>query len=67
MTAVEHLSKQLGVHVFSIESISSIYRLLKDTLDAEMHKLWLDYFSRYGAVELVSCLRNNFHNSEQVL
>ncbi len=54
MTAVEHLSKQLGVRVFSIENISSIYRLLKDTLDDEMHRLWLDYFARYGAVELES-------------
>ena len=54
MTAVEHMSKQLGVQVFSIESISSIYRLLKDTLNPEIHQLWLDYFARYGAVELVS-------------
>lgn len=52
MTAVEHLSKQLGVRVFSIERISSIYRLLKDTFDPEMHQLWLDYFSRYGSVRL---------------
>jgi orotate phosphoribosyltransferase len=52
MTAVEHLSKHLGVQVFSIENISSIYRLLKDTLDAETHRFWLDYFARYGAVEI---------------
>ena len=52
MTAVEYMSDRLGVQVFSIENISSIYRLLKDTLDPEIHQLWLDYFSRYGAVKL---------------
>ena len=52
LTAVEHLSKELGIKVFSIESISSIYKLLRDTLDTGMHQLWLDYFSKYSGANL---------------
>lgn len=51
-TAVEHLSKLLGVQVFSIESISTIYRLLKDTLEPEMHQRWIDYLTHYSTVRL---------------
>jgi orotate phosphoribosyltransferase len=50
--AVEYLEKELNLNVHSIQNIKTIYGLIKDGLDDEMRKLWLDYNSKYGIAEL---------------
>ncbi len=49
-TAVENIREELGIPVYSIQNIETIYRLIKDGLDPEMKKLWLDYLSRYSSL-----------------
>ena len=50
--AVEYLEKELNLNVHSIQNIKTIYGLIKDGLDDEMRKLWLDYYSKYGITKL---------------
>ncbi len=50
--AVEYLEKELGLNVFSIQNIQTIYALIKDSLDESMRSLWLDYYEKYGTVKL---------------
>ncbi len=50
--AVEYLEKELTLNVHSIQNIKTIYGLIKDGLDENMRKLWLDYYSKYGIAEL---------------
>ena len=50
--AVENIEEELGIRVFSIQNIKTIYGLIKDSLDPEMRRLWLDYYERYGTVKL---------------
>ncbi len=51
-TAVENIQEELGIKVFSIQNIKTIYGLIKDSLDGEMRRLWLDYYGKYGTVNL---------------
>jgi aspartate carbamoyltransferase regulatory subunit len=51
-TAVENIQEELGIKVFSIQNIRTIYSLIKDSLDTEMRRLWLDYYGKYGTVKL---------------
>jgi aspartate carbamoyltransferase regulatory subunit len=50
--AVEYLKEELGVKVFSLENITTIFGLIKDSLDDEMKQLWIDYYSKYGTDKL---------------
>lgn len=50
--AVEYLEEELGLKVFSLENIETIYGLIKDGLDDEMRRLWIDYYAKYGTVKL---------------
>ncbi len=50
--AVEYLEQELGLKVFSIQNIETIYSLIKDSLDEGMRKLWLDYYEKYGTEKL---------------
>jgi orotate phosphoribosyltransferase len=50
--AVEYLEKELGLNVFSIQNIQTIYSLIKDSLDEGMRNLWLDYYEKYGTEKL---------------
>ncbi len=50
--AVEYLMEELGLRVFSIQNIKTIYGLIKDNLDEETRRLWVDYYERYGTVRL---------------
>jgi aspartate carbamoyltransferase regulatory subunit len=50
--AVEYLEKELGLNVFSLQNIQTIYALIKDGLDEGMRKLWLDYYEKYGTEKL---------------
>jgi len=51
-SAVQHLEEELGLKVYSIQNIQSIYNLIKDSLEPEMRKLWIDYYAKYGTVKL---------------
>ncbi|MGD0802973.1 MAG: aspartate carbamoyltransferase regulatory subunit [Candidatus Bathyarchaeia archaeon] len=51
-TPSESIEETLGIKVFSIQNIRTIYSLIKDGLDPEMKRLWLEYYNKYGAVKL---------------
>jgi orotate phosphoribosyltransferase len=51
-SAVQHLEEELGLKVYSIQNIQRIYNLIKDSLEPEMRKLWIDYYAKYGTVRL---------------
>jgi aspartate carbamoyltransferase regulatory subunit len=51
-TAVQYLEQVLGLKVFSIENITTIYNLIKDNIDDGIKKLWTDYYNKYGAEKL---------------
>jgi aspartate carbamoyltransferase regulatory subunit len=51
-TPSESIQETLGIKVFSIQNIRTIYSLIKDGLDPEMKRLWLEYYNKYGAVKL---------------
>jgi aspartate carbamoyltransferase regulatory subunit len=51
-TPSENIEEELGIKVFSIQNIKTIYSLIKGGLDPEIKKLWLDYYNKYGAVKL---------------
>jgi len=50
--AVEYLEQELGLKVFSIQNIETIYSLIKDSLDEDMRRLWLNYYNKYGTERL---------------
>jgi len=51
-SAVEYLEEELGLKVFSIQNVKTIYSLIKDSLDEEMRRLWIDYYKKYGVIDL---------------
>ena len=51
-TPSENIEEELGIKVFSIQNIKTIYGLIKDGLDPEMKRLWLAYYNKYGIVKL---------------
>ncbi|MBL7168643.1 aspartate carbamoyltransferase regulatory subunit [Candidatus Bathyarchaeota archaeon] len=51
--AVEYLENELGVKVFSLENITTIYDKIKDSVDDEMKRLWIEYYDKYGTEKLV--------------
>jgi aspartate carbamoyltransferase regulatory subunit len=52
LSAVEYLEKEMGVKVFSIQNIGSIFNLIKNGLSDEVKQLWIDYYNRFGIVNL---------------
>jgi aspartate carbamoyltransferase regulatory subunit len=52
VSAVGYLEKELGLKVYSIQNIKTIYNLIKDSLSDETRKLWLDYYEKYGVSKL---------------
>lgn len=51
-SAVENIEEELGVKVFAIENIKTIYGLIRDGLDEGMRRLWVGYYEKYGTVRL---------------
>lgn len=51
-TPTENIEEELGIRVFSIQNIKTIYGLIKEGLDPEMKRLWLEYYNKYGIVKL---------------
>ncbi|MDP6048644.1 MAG: orotate phosphoribosyltransferase [Candidatus Bathyarchaeota archaeon] len=52
LSAVQYLEDVLGLNVFSIQNIKTIYSLIKDSLDKDIRELWLDYYDKYGVEKL---------------
>jgi aspartate carbamoyltransferase regulatory subunit len=50
-SAVQYL-EDMGLKVFAIENITTIFELIKDSLDEEMKRLWVEYYNKYGTVKL---------------
>jgi len=50
--AVEYIEEELGLKVYSIQNIKTIYQLIRDSLDEEMRRIWIEYYRRYGTVTL---------------
>lgn len=51
-SASESIEEDLGIKMFSIQDIHTIYDLIKDNLDPELRRLWIDYYDKYGTVRL---------------
>ena len=51
-TAVQYLEQELGLKVFSIETITKIFDLIKDSLDEGLKRLWINYYNKYGVEKL---------------
>ena len=51
-TAVQYLEQELGLKVFSIETITKIFDLIKDSLDEGLKQLWINYYNKYGVEKL---------------
>ncbi len=52
LSAAQFMEQELGVKVFSIQRFTGIYKLVKDSLEPEMKKLWIDYYAKYGVSKL---------------
>jgi aspartate carbamoyltransferase regulatory subunit len=52
LSAAQYMEQELGVKVFSIQKFTGIYKLVKDSLEPEMKKLWIDYYTKYGVSKL---------------
>jgi orotate phosphoribosyltransferase len=50
--AAEYIEEELGVRVYSIQNVEGIYRIIRDSLDEEMRRLWVEYYAKYGTVTL---------------
>jgi len=51
-SAIDYLERELGLKVFSIQNIKTIYSLIKDSLDINMRQLWIEYYNKFGTVDL---------------
>jgi hypothetical protein len=52
LSAVENIEKELGIKIFSIQNIETIFNLIKEGLDPDLRKHWLNYYDMYGTVKL---------------
>jgi len=50
---VEYIEDELGIKVFSLENITTIYNKIKDNVDDEIKRLWIEYYEKYGTKKLV--------------
>lgn len=51
-SAVENLRDEFNLNVHSILNIQSIFNLVRESLSGEIKQAWIDYYKRYGAVQL---------------
>jgi orotate phosphoribosyltransferase len=52
LSAAQYIEDVMGLKIFSIQNIKTIYALIKNSLDDDMKKLWLDYYDKYGVEKL---------------
>ena len=51
-SASEYLEEELGLKVYSIQNIASIYNLIKDNMDNDTRRIWVEYYNKYGIISL---------------
>jgi aspartate carbamoyltransferase regulatory subunit len=51
-SASEYLEEELGLKVYSIQNIASIYNLIKDNMDNDTRRIWIEYYNKYGIISL---------------
>jgi aspartate carbamoyltransferase regulatory subunit len=47
-SAASHIQDRLGIKVFTILNISTIFDLVKDNLPKEIKQYWINYYEKYG-------------------
>ncbi len=50
--AVQNVEDRFGIKVFSILKMRRIYDLVKDKINDDIRKSWIDYYDKYGVVSL---------------
>lgn len=50
--AAEYIEEEIGVKVYSIQNVKGIYRIIRDSLDEDMRRLWVEYYAKYGTISL---------------
>jgi len=51
-SAVQNLEDEFGFKTFAILKMEDIFRLVRDGLSDEIRQEWIDYFKKYGVVDL---------------
>jgi orotate phosphoribosyltransferase len=51
-SAVEYLQKEFGIKVFPFLTTQTLFGLVKDKINEGIRKSWIDYYKKYGVVEL---------------
>lgn len=51
-SAIQYIEDEFGVSVFPILGMESIFNLVKGNLNEEIKQNWMDYYKRYGVVQL---------------
>jgi aspartate carbamoyltransferase regulatory subunit len=51
-SAVEYIDEVFGIKVFSILDSKIIFELVKDSLSSEIRQHWIDYYEKFGAINL---------------
>ncbi len=51
-SAVEYIQDKFGVKVFPFLSMKTIFGIVKNNLSNEIKQNWIDYYRKYGVVEL---------------
>ena len=51
-SAVQNIKDQFGFPVFSILNMQTIFDQIKNNLNEDIQKSWIEYYSRYGVVKL---------------
>jgi len=51
-SAVQNIEDRFGIKVFSILKMRRIYGLVKDQVNDDIRKSWIDYYDKYGVASL---------------
>src|SRR5262245_58096236 len=51
-SAVQALAAELGIKTVAILTMQEIFALIKDTLEKEVRRAWIEYYEQYGAVRM---------------
>lgn len=52
MSAIENIEK-LGIRVFPILTMAEVFNLVKNTIPKDIRECWIDYYKKYGAIQLI--------------
>jgi orotate phosphoribosyltransferase len=51
-SAVQAMNTELGIKTVAILTIQDIFAFVKDSLDANVRRAWVEYYERFGAVRM---------------